>query len=65
MNPLIYGEYPAVMKQKIANKSMEEGLVTSRLPEFTRDQRNQIKGTRVYSCLRKSLTTLNMQDIVA
>ena len=44
MNPLIYGEYPAVMKKNIAMKSMEEGLTKSRLPEFTADQRNQIQG---------------------
>ena len=48
MNPLVYGEYPAIMKKNIAAKSMNEGLDKSRLPEFTLEQRDMVKGTVQY-----------------
>nr|XP_026692500.1 uncharacterized protein LOC104266271 isoform X3 [Ciona intestinalis] len=44
MSPLMFGDYPDVMKQRIAAKSANEGRMTSRLPEFTLSQRELIKG---------------------
>ncbi|XP_059176998.1 lactase/phlorizin hydrolase-like isoform X2 [Physella acuta] len=38
------GDYPAVMKQYIAEKSSRQGLNTSRLPEFTAAERSLNKG---------------------
>ena len=39
------GDYPDVMKWQIGNKSLEQGLNSSRLPEFTDTQRRLLKGT--------------------
>ncbi|XP_077136088.1 cytosolic beta-glucosidase-like [Ranitomeya variabilis] len=44
------GDYPAVMKSEISKKS-KEGLMTSRLPEFTDGEKNMIKGTADFFCL--------------
>jgi len=41
----IDGDYPEVMKTNVAEKSMAQGLSKSRLPEFTEDEKNFIKGT--------------------
>ncbi|KAI8790277.1 lactase-phlorizin hydrolase [Biomphalaria glabrata] len=41
----INGDYPDVMKEYVLNASLEEGLKTSRLPEFTSEQKQRIKGT--------------------
>ncbi|XP_075714784.1 cytosolic beta-glucosidase-like [Rhinoderma darwinii] len=47
----IDGDYPAVMKSEISRKSKAEGLTTSRLPEFTDDEKSMIKGTADFFCL--------------
>ncbi|XP_075050832.1 cytosolic beta-glucosidase-like [Mixophyes fleayi] len=47
----IDGDYPTVMKSEISRKSKEEGLTTSRLPEFTNEEKTMIKGTADFFCL--------------
>ncbi|XP_059161912.1 uncharacterized protein LOC131944999 [Physella acuta] len=42
---LVSGDYPDVMKAYVLNASLEEGLATSRLPEFTPEEKLRIKGT--------------------
>jgi Glycosyl hydrolase family 1 len=39
------GDYPAVMKEYVARHSSEEGLLTSRLPEFTAEEIEMVKGS--------------------
>lgn len=44
-NPIfINGDYPEVMKEFIARKSLEQGLNVSRLPTFTEQQKTMLKG---------------------
>jgi len=38
------GDYPSVVKERIDANSKEEGFTTSRLPKFTSEEVNFIKG---------------------
>lgn len=40
------GDYPEVMKKFIDRKSEKQNISVSRLPKFTEDQKNMIKGNR-------------------
>lgn len=42
---MVYGDYPEVMKKKIANRSKLQGFARSRLPSFTAEEKAMIKGT--------------------
>ncbi|CAH1100589.1 unnamed protein product [Psylliodes chrysocephalus] len=44
-HPLYYGDWPEIMKTRIAMRSKGEGFEKSRLPEFTQEEINYIKGT--------------------
>ncbi|XP_060532760.1 myrosinase 1-like [Cylas formicarius] len=44
-NPVYLGNYPQVMIDRIGNRSVQEGLSQSRLPQFTDTQVEFIKGT--------------------
>ncbi|XP_007903579.1 lactase-like protein [Callorhinchus milii] len=44
-NPIFNGDYPQIMKDCIAMKSTQQGLSVSRLPSFTAQEKNYIKGT--------------------
>ncbi|XP_071982110.1 cytosolic beta-glucosidase-like isoform X1 [Engystomops pustulosus] len=62
-NPIfIDGDYPSGMKIKISEKSIEEGLTTSRLPEFTDEEKTMIKGTADFFCLNY-YTTRNVKPL--
>ncbi|KAM8939531.1 cytosolic beta-glucosidase-like [Pelodytes ibericus] len=39
------GDYPEIMKAEVLRRSIEQGLLTSRLPEFTSEEKAMIKGT--------------------
>lgn len=39
------GDYPEVIKQNVADRSLKEGFTESRLPEFTQAEIQNIKGT--------------------
>lgn len=44
-NPIYNGDYPEVMKTRVAYRSKLQGLNESRLPEFTEEEKKLIKGT--------------------
>jgi hypothetical protein len=43
------GDYPSVVKQRVDANSKEEGFTTSRLPKFTSEEINLIKGKLRFS----------------
>ncbi|CAG9762460.1 unnamed protein product [Ceutorhynchus assimilis] len=62
-HPLVYGDYPEIMKQVIANNSANQNFSTSRLPKFTCTEKLMIKGAydvfmvNTYTAFRATLAT--------
>ncbi|XP_077288602.1 myrosinase 1-like [Arctopsyche grandis] len=52
------GDYPQVMKDRIAQNSLAQGYPRSRLPEFTSEEISYIKGTHDFFGLNHYTTTL-------
>ncbi|XP_030855549.1 lactase-phlorizin hydrolase [Strongylocentrotus purpuratus] len=52
------GDYPDVMKWQVGNKSQEQGLAESRLPVFTEEEKQYIKGTGDFFGLNSYTTTV-------
>ena len=44
-DPIYTGDYPVEMKNQIARLSFDEGWETSRLPEFTQEEKIMLNGT--------------------
>ncbi|KAJ8943036.1 hypothetical protein NQ318_022580 [Aromia moschata] len=44
-NPIFNGDYPDIMKTRVAERSKQEGFSSSRLPEFTQEEIDYINGT--------------------
>ncbi|XP_056630380.1 myrosinase 1-like [Diorhabda sublineata] len=57
-NPIINGDYPSVMKEYIAKRSMIQGFTQSRLPEFSVEEIEYIKGTIDYLGVNHYTSTL-------
>ncbi|KAI7815491.1 glycoside hydrolase [Rhyzopertha dominica] len=47
-HPIFLGDYPDIVKTRIANRSELEGFARSRLPSFTEEQIDYVKGTADY-----------------
>lgn len=48
-NPIyIDGDYPIVMRKFVAKKSQDQGLNVSRLPAFTAEEKQEIKGALIF-----------------
>ncbi|XP_070577056.1 lactase/phlorizin hydrolase-like [Ptychodera flava] len=54
----INGDYPDIMKWQVGNKSLAQNLTQSRLPEFTEEEKNYIKGTADFFALNQYTTTV-------
>ncbi|KDR12524.1 Lactase-phlorizin hydrolase [Zootermopsis nevadensis] len=52
------GDYPDIMKRKIAENSKKEGYRRSRLPEFSEEEVNYIRGTADFFGLNQYTTNL-------
>nr|XP_023028609.1 myrosinase 1-like [Leptinotarsa decemlineata] len=57
-HPLYYGDWPEIMKTRIAMRSKLEGFNQSRLPEMTQEEINYIKGTNDFFALNSYTTVL-------
>ncbi|CAG7730044.1 unnamed protein product, partial [Allacma fusca] len=44
-HPIVYGEYPPLMREIVDQKSKNEGLTVSRLPDFDDEWKAKIKGS--------------------
>lgn len=44
LNPVMKGDYPAIMKEQVDRKSRAQGYTESRLPEFSATEKDYIKG---------------------
>ncbi|KAI8514032.1 hypothetical protein Bbelb_083560 [Branchiostoma belcheri] len=58
------GDYPAVMKETMLAKSQAEGLRESRLPQFTQDEVNFIRGTSDFFGLNHYTTRIIEDNVV-
>lgn len=47
LHPILHvdGDYPQIVKERIANRSKQEGFTKSRLPQFTSEEVSYIRGT--------------------
>ncbi|CAG9784227.1 unnamed protein product [Diatraea saccharalis] len=59
------GDFPPIMKEKIATKSAEQGFSRSRLPEFTADEIKLLKGSADFLGLNHYTTQIIRQDASA
>ncbi|XP_030754216.1 myrosinase 1-like [Sitophilus oryzae] len=50
-NPVYLGDWPEIMKTRVANRSQLEGYSFSRLPAFTQEEIDYVKGTFDYFAL--------------
>uniref|UniRef100_A0A6I8S540 Lactase, gene 2 n=1 Tax=Xenopus tropicalis TaxID=8364 RepID=A0A6I8S540_XENTR len=57
-DPIFHGDYNEVMKTRILERSLGQGLTTSRLPEFTESEKQRIKGTHDFFGLNHYTTVL-------
>ncbi|KAJ8976262.1 hypothetical protein NQ317_006340 [Molorchus minor] len=57
-NPIFHGDYPEIMKTRIAMRSELEGFNQSRLPEFTQEEIDYINGTYDYLGLNTYSTSI-------
>lgn len=50
-NPIFNGDYPEIMKERVRERSLMEGLQSSRLPDFTQKEIDYIKNTADFFAL--------------
>ncbi|XP_023028515.2 myrosinase 1 [Leptinotarsa decemlineata] len=50
-NPIYNGDYPEVMKERIRERSLLQGKHNCRLPSFSREEREMVRGTHDYFSL--------------
>ena len=59
-HPILQGDYPQIIKEKVQQKSREAGFRKSRLPEFSKEEIEYIRGTFDFIGLN-SYTTLMVE----
>ncbi|KAF2903156.1 hypothetical protein ILUMI_03026, partial [Ignelater luminosus] len=62
-NPIFskHGDYPAIVKDCVADRSKKEGFPRSRLPAFTTDEIRYIRGTSDYFGINHYITALYVE----
>ncbi|XP_030752211.1 myrosinase 1-like [Sitophilus oryzae] len=57
-DPIVFGDYPDVMKQRIAERSQLQNLSQSRLPSFTDEEKAELKGSYDFLTINMYTTDL-------
>lgn len=57
-HPIFNGDWPPVVKARVAERSKKEGYKKSRLPQFTSEEIKFIKGTHDYLAINHYFTFL-------
>nr|WPM03616.1 myrosinase 2 [Phyllotreta armoraciae] len=61
-HPIFKGDWPEIVKQRVAERSEAEGLASSRLPAFTPEEIEFVKGTSDYIAINHYTTMLVNND---
>ncbi|KAF7284222.1 hypothetical protein GWI33_022374 [Rhynchophorus ferrugineus] len=57
-HPMVFGDYPEIMKQRIGDRSRRLNLTTSRLPEFTEEEKEELKDSIDFFAIQMYTTNL-------
>ncbi|ERL91732.1 hypothetical protein D910_09059 [Dendroctonus ponderosae] len=57
-HPIVYGDYPEVMRERVDRRSAEQGLSESRLPSFTEEEKEELKGSYDFLAVNMYTTVL-------
>ncbi|CAG9772233.1 unnamed protein product [Ceutorhynchus assimilis] len=57
-HPIVYGDYPEIMRTRIDKRSAQQGLSESRLPVFTEEEKSELKGSYDYLSVNMYTTVL-------
>ncbi|XP_060524170.1 myrosinase 1-like [Cylas formicarius] len=61
-NPIVNGDYPEIMKERVRERSLREGYNRSRLPSFTDEEKQELKGS--YDYLTINMYTSNLATYI-
>ncbi|KAE8742663.1 lactase-phlorizin hydrolase-like [Frankliniella occidentalis] len=56
-HPVVHGDYPEALKERVAHYSALENRPTSRLPSFTDEERARLKGSADFLCFNAYMGT--------
>ena len=56
---MLQGDYPSLMKERIAEKSELQGFSESRLPQFTPDEIQYINGKCIFAFTSNKMYAVN------
>jgi beta-glucosidase/6-phospho-beta-glucosidase/beta-galactosidase len=50
-HPVVFGDYPDIVKSRVGNNSLHQNFTKSRLPEFTDEEKHMIKSIVYCFCM--------------